>query len=302
MADGCGWGHRSREAASRAVDALSAHIDQKYHSFRTVQDVGRELLVGLQTAHVSIVSDKRNTWEAGTTTLAGGLLVQIESAKTPAWLFVCVSVGDCKAYHYHSSSRKLTDITHGNRESNDPTDPNGRLGPYVEPGEPDYRNLDIYHSHCKENDFIFIVSDGVHDNFDPQTLGKTPGDIGLSVDTWDFSSLQDTRLQRRCYAVRNRFMLTRLRNVIEGASGRSFDEAVATFDTSSLTPDLITSRIMNYVWLTTKKSRQFMESNVHEKLPSDFSCFPGKLDHTTCVCFRVCELASSGASVPSDAH
>jgi hypothetical protein len=30
-----------------------------------------------------------------------------------------------------------------------------------------------------EGDLVFLVSDGVHDNLDPQTLGKKPNDCGL---------------------------------------------------------------------------------------------------------------------------
>jgi len=48
----------------------------------------------------------------------------------PKWAFVCVTIGDCKAFHYSPASRTVTDITEGNRGNiNDASDPGGRLGP-----------------------------------------------------------------------------------------------------------------------------------------------------------------------------
>lgn len=38
----------------------------------------------------------------------------------------------------------------------------GRLGPYLNGGTPDFRNLQLYMHPCEADDFIIIVSDGVH--------------------------------------------------------------------------------------------------------------------------------------------
>lgn len=38
----------------------------------------------------------------------------------------------------------------------------GRIGPYLEGGTPDLRNIDLYFTMCDEGDFIIILSDGVH--------------------------------------------------------------------------------------------------------------------------------------------
>ncbi len=35
-------------------------------------------------------------------------------------------------------------------------------------GQPDLRNLVLYYQPLAENDLVFAVSDGVHDNLDPQ--------------------------------------------------------------------------------------------------------------------------------------
>jgi serine/threonine protein phosphatase PrpC len=38
----------------------------------------------------------------------------------------------------------------------------GRLGPYLNGGTPDFRNLQLYMHPCEADDFIIVVSDGVH--------------------------------------------------------------------------------------------------------------------------------------------
>lgn len=36
---------------------------------------------------------------------------------------------------------------------------------------------------CRDKDMIILMSDGVHDNLDPQILGLTPKDLGISEHT-----------------------------------------------------------------------------------------------------------------------
>jgi hypothetical protein len=75
------------------------------------------------------------------------------------------------------------------------------LGPYKGKGDPDLRNLDLLHCGCNDGDILILgkirfwfinrsadcpVSDGVHDNFDPMHIGKSPKDLGLTdYDHWD---------------------------------------------------------------------------------------------------------------------
>jgi len=55
--------------------------------------------------------------------------------------------------------------------------------------EPDLRNLEVYYTECEEGDCVWAVSDGVHDNFDPQMFGLDPRDVDDRVRT--FSCLLD---------------------------------------------------------------------------------------------------------------
>lgn len=63
------------------------------------------------------------------------------------------------------------------------------MGPFLEKGRPDTRNLCFYFTKCEADDIIFLVrsfcfywkckncSDGVHDNLDALSLGVEPSDI-----------------------------------------------------------------------------------------------------------------------------
>ena len=94
------------------------------------------------------------------------------------WAFVFGSVGDCKVFLYNPSSTAVTDITSSNRtDSESAADCGGRLGPCDRDGKPDLRNLFVGSATVRRNDLILIVSDGVHDNLDPELLGKHPRDI-----------------------------------------------------------------------------------------------------------------------------
>jgi hypothetical protein len=41
-----------------------------------------------------------------------------------------------------------------------------------------------YYVECLPGDILFLVSDGVHDNYDPEHLGKMPDAFDLVAKTW----------------------------------------------------------------------------------------------------------------------
>ena len=61
-------------------------------------------------------------------------------------MFVCASVGDCKAFLIEHDTLKVRDITLDNRGGQQfDADCGGRLGPVMENGGPDLRNLRVYY-------------------------------------------------------------------------------------------------------------------------------------------------------------
>jgi serine/threonine protein phosphatase PrpC len=270
VADGCNWGKRPQMAAKNAVAALAAYFNERQADIRDLHDAGHFLLRSFSEAHYSIVQGKEDIWEAGTTTLLGILILELEPGEgIPKWGLLCGSVGDCKAFHVNMKTREILDITSGNRDNvKDSRDPGGRLGPYEGHGWPDLRNLRLYFSPAVEDDIIVVVSDGVHDNLDPQTLGKFPADLNLPQKTWE--ELTTDGLHR----AKANYMKTLLGELIFNNGG-------------PVTPTSITESLMKHCWAVTAKSREFMEKNPNKKQPTDYVGFPGKMDHTTCISFVI---------------
>eukprot|EP01133_Synstelium_polycarpum_P008018 gene8018-9420_t len=316
VADGCNWGVRPAEAAAKASAAFVEFISKALSTseIQTVQDAGNHILSAFNYAHNKIIEGKSDIWDSGTTTLLGGVMVELKdssrdtsngplsrsvpitggpqnlkdltksmmsggvsNARDPnappsRWGFICASVGDCKAFHYNHSSKKFTDITKNNRGNvDDPKDPGGRLGPYVANGHPDLRNLCLHFLPCHENDIIILVSDGVHDNLDPQTIGVAPKECQLPHESW--SDMEFEKVQENKSKYMQEFLKKKL---------RSPDN-----DLEPLSAKMITEKLIEHCVETTRSSREFMVAYPNKPLPDDLKAYPGKMDHTTCVAFKV---------------
>lgn len=168
------------------------------------------------------------------------------------------------------------------------TDPGGRLGPYVDGGMPDTRNLTLFFAKCTTDDLLIFCTDGVHDNFDPPSIGIDPEELAPDFKgmTWDQASEANRVLAE---SVRATFVEAR----IEALIGEQLEQRqrAASVDPSlpppPPTPLVICNHILDYCSRTTSRSREFMESNPQKKLPKDFKLYPGKMDHTTCIVVRV---------------
>lgn len=161
-------------------------------------------------------------------------------------------------------------MTSNNRaQVEDAKDPGGRLGPYLgDRGEPDLRNLDMQYKIIKEGDILIAVSDGVHDNLDPITIGKDPKDLGLQFETWEEipkDVLNKCRVDYMCQTLK-----------------------VLISECPQPTPTLISRKVLEYVSKVTEVGKQYLEQNPSGILVgTDYKKFPGKMDHTTCLCMRV---------------
>ena len=72
---------------------------------------------------------------AGTTTLVGGVLYELDTNTDSKYAFLFINVGDCKVFHYDNKNDSVEDLTEVNRVT-DATDPGGRLGPYLDNNDP----------------------------------------------------------------------------------------------------------------------------------------------------------------------
>jgi len=265
VADGCGWGSKPRAAATNGTKTFMDYVSKHLEEAKTVKDASIILLDAMDQAHNAIITQKENYWEVGTTTLLAGVVLPLQD-ENESYGFLFTSVGDSKAFYYNHKNKTI-DLSKGNRPNwADPTDCGGRMGPQLDGGKPDLRNLTIIFQPCNEGDLFLVVSDGIHDNLDPQYLGKSPTEVSIPKEKWDEI---DPILAE---SVRDNYRQDFITKFIENNSGE---------------PQAIVTDILKHCQVTTQSSRDFMLSNIGKKLPSDYVLYPGKMDHTTCVIFKI---------------
>eukprot|EP00005_Dracoamoeba_jomungandri_P000321 CAMPEP_0174257412 /NCGR_PEP_ID=MMETSP0439-20130205/6548_1 /TAXON_ID=0 /ORGANISM="Stereomyxa ramosa, Strain Chinc5" /LENGTH=1170 /DNA_ID=CAMNT_0015340483 /DNA_START=326 /DNA_END=3838 /DNA_ORIENTATION=- len=346
VCDGCGWGWSSATASKSVSDTFTEFLEcvtelretddmvQEIQP-RSVAQLFKYLLKGLAKSHNAIFQGKES-WECGTTTVVAGAVVSLsDTIQSPdtqhfdrALALVCV--GDCKVYLYQRDSVTFTEVTYGNREDSTGTDPGGRLGPQIAemeglpPTLPDLRNLRSLFTPCNQGDIVIVVSDGIHDNIDPEKMGVTPDQIDSKYSSsWDSLELA-TKLE-----LKNRFTMDLFHHIffnkpkassltsfsfkeLQEELNKSIESIVAEqqdgwddshlqrdyytpefllesnyCEESELTPLIATRNLIQHAVRTTLPIRHFMEVHPDQRQPKNSRMFPGKMDHTTCVSFCV---------------
>lgn len=260
IADGCNWGSKSRDAARTAAANFFEYLMKRSGRWTAVQ-AGHLFLRAFAEAHESILRTKQAIWECGTTTLLGALVSPIQDSAN--WLFLVCSVGDSRAYVFSAKTNQVRMMS-GPPLRGDASDPGGRLGPHLEHGHPDLRNLILTSSVCSPGDILILMTDGVYDNLDPVNLAVSPQDCGLAGDVW---SDDDATLE-----IREKYIRDVIRDKLIG-------------DASS--PAEISKRVCAWVAHVTEASRDFHAKNPNKKLPKDFRLYPGKMDHSTCLVYTI---------------
>lgn len=113
LADGSSWGHTARQAAVKAVHGFIRELEANRKQIDNTDKVPQLLLNGLASAHNNILFATPGVREMGTSTLLGGILLPLQD-QLGKWVFICASVGDCKAFHYSIRTRQIIEITAGN--------------------------------------------------------------------------------------------------------------------------------------------------------------------------------------------
>jgi hypothetical protein len=171
--------------------------------------------------------------------------------------------------HEHGT---VTDLTSKNREEvEDAKDPGGRIGPYLGEGDPDLRNLAFGYSEAAEGDILISVSDGVHDNLDPATIGMVPADLGLQgTEHADWKTAPKEAATR----ARTQHMCASIARIISKLP--------------RVNPALVAKSIVRHCQEITEKSRDWMEQNPDGILATQsYKEFPGKMDHCSCIAVRI---------------
>jgi len=72
VADGCNWGSRPREAATKATEGFCSYLESRFPTMHDIQEAGHLALRAFSVAHNRIVEGKQDIYDAGTCTMIGG--------------------------------------------------------------------------------------------------------------------------------------------------------------------------------------------------------------------------------------
>ena len=126
----------------------------------------------------------------------------------------------------------------------------------------------MYFEPCSPGDVVIIVSDGVHDNLDPSHINILPKQVSESASSNDWDQMEEDEKEKLSDLYAANFIKKLWK---EGKN----------------TPQLISEALVDNSLVITKSSRDFMDKNPKDKLPHDLEKYPGKMDHTTCLCFVI---------------
>lgn len=271
VADGCGWGQESKEAAQRTVanitDYINASIDKQPIS--TAKELMGVLLKSFAVSHEDIFRGKDDISEVGTTT--ANLCFAFKTSTNEQYLMV-VGIGDCKTLIMSRSSSGISTLTEVKKKEfarTSPTDPGGRLGAYKGEGNADVRNLFVacLPLSTSQEHIVFNLTDGVHDNYNPQMLGIEPHELdGLLPNDVKWETLEPQQRSRLEESFLNQKFLELVNN-----AGSNLNE--------------ICDKVIVHCQEVTHQIRMFMEKNQRE--PADKKLYPGKVDHCSITAFKI---------------
>ena len=180
MADGVNWGIKPRLAARCAIHGCIDHLNSKLFDCPkipcTTQDIFHIILRSFHSAQRLIIKHGGTT-----TTLCVAVVVELLEPKGNCrWGLCVVSVGDTLCFVWRNEAQEVHEITsmmHCNKDRN-PRDCGGCLG--ADLGDhPDLSNLCCCFVPIADGDVVFVVSDGVSDNFDPVLLKEAVSAVPL---------------------------------------------------------------------------------------------------------------------------
>ena len=297
IADGIGHGENSRNAALYALLGLLVHAASCYSAAESpsedphstsprgkqpekssMKNVRQAIKCVVESFLTSQEIVSANTPEM--TTLTGGMILRMvqdgekedadssskhrsQSTGNPMdmpgyarwkWAFAGASLGDCKLYRWSKETQMIMEITSEDASKVSVRDAGGHLGQ-----ECVLSNLTAYFCPIDEGDMIFCLSDGVHDNLDPETLRISPRALGLDQDSWRCVKGLEGVLARQ------RFRETRLSQILGLYQAHPRER---------LSPAQATERILSYVHACTSELRSAEERGAllqrdWEKMDSD---------------------------------
>ncbi|XP_046849872.1 PP2C-like domain-containing protein CG9801 isoform X2 [Xenia sp. Carnegie-2017] len=294
LADGCGWGVGSFIAARTAVKGCIEYLTNHLHKSKTTGDIIESMLNSFKFAHNCILES------SGTiTTLCAAVVFKMKGVKYSG--LCVVNVGDSLAFIYRKQDGCVQEVSWGshNPDERDMRQSGGCIGPLIG-DSPDLRNLAFSFAYVDEGDIVFLASDGITDNFDPNVLKvDSVEDIDNLVNEITFE--RNSVLNKP--TANDEFPKQKLHSTTDDqTSMKSSDishiimKKVIQTDSPCQNEESsakeLCAKLINFVLKQTSEKREFLEkSNLCKK---DFEekkkTIPGKLDHATVVAYEVCNF------------
>ena len=159
LADGCGWGEKPRLAARSAVKAAIDFLNSHLQDMKTTHKLSKLMIAAMFEAQQLILDN-----DATLTTLILTAVVPTKGENGTEWGVMSLSVGDSSSFVYDPNTKLIRPLQ-ARAERDGVIDCGGCLGPQVGI-DPDLENLVLSFSRVQPNEIVFLVSDGITDNFD----------------------------------------------------------------------------------------------------------------------------------------
>lgn len=296
VADGANWGVKVARAAQVAVNFSSATKERMMNENppKNLQEVAAIELKALLAADGEInrinkqyeldssnkdIPLEQKEKPIGTTTLLSGTIVKDNNGDR---FGVFASCGDTKAFIFRKVNDQTVcfEVTKGSRGNlGDPSDCGGRIGNYssfIPNGEKkkqtggDYRNLAVYTVKLEPEDVLFICSDGIHDNFDPEGRGIRPSDFQLPIDSWKDKDIPQN-LQPKYLNAKENWCTEELGKLYQKSENK----------------EEFKDNVYSEINRINEPTKLYMLENPSKPQPTDYTKYQGKLDHAGSILMKI---------------
>lgn len=268
-ADGSGWGAKVLEAAIDTTQAFTQTIRDQLENegIKDTKGATHLLIKALGNGHQAASKKTTHLGFIGKTDSNG------------IFQGVVASVGDQKLFILRKDGR-VEDITKRNRGNlNNSNDSGGQLGG----DSPDLRNLTIYYFKAEVGDILLPMSDGIHDNLDPQNSEESPkaaiehllGNQELKPEEKEFLEKFQQNPPGDWSEVSDQ--VAKLKEMYQAYKLKE----IVVYKKEGQT---ISSALVEYAYNLTGPARQFLEGNPSESQRDDFL---GKMDHLSCAAILI---------------
>jgi len=119
-----------------------------------LQTFGNDLINILSKVNESIITKPDSISKSGTTTFLGGVLFNVESSRYNK-VFVGISVGNFKVYHWSKKHKKVKEIS---AHEDALYEVEGCLGSFFSNNSPNLCDIKILHKSCSEGDNTSVIT------------------------------------------------------------------------------------------------------------------------------------------------